>query len=87
MTFEITSCVLQSVQPHPIISGRITGVVRVAIVEEFMGNTSAYNLDLKVRTDVANNDSDTTVRSALLANAAHHLNRIKARRHALTAAE
>lgn len=53
-----------------------------------MGNLSRYNLDLKVKADVGHVASKQ-VRTALLAHAAHQLNRLKARHsyHAPVAAE
>ena len=59
-------------------AGRVTGVVRVMIEEHFMGNTARYHLDLKVKADVGS-VSAGEVRTALLAHAAHQLNRLKAR--------
>ena len=46
--------------------------------ERFMGNASRYHLDLKVKADVGA-VSAAEVRTALLAHAAHQLNRLKAR--------
>ena len=77
-SFEVTTCELRYFGPHPAIVGRVTGVVRVTIEEHFMGNVTVYPLDLKVKADVG---AVTTaqVRTALLAHAAHQLNRLKAR--------
>ena len=76
--FDIISCEVRYFGPHKTIAGRVTGVVRVRIAERFMGNVSTYNLDLKVKADVGHVAS-REVRTALLAHAAHQLNRLKAR--------
>jgi hypothetical protein len=87
-SFEVKACEVRYYGPHREIAGRITGVVRVSIEEQFMGNLSRYNLDLKVKADVGHVASKQ-VRTALLAHAAHQLNRLKARHsyHAPVAAE
>ncbi|MGV8833806.1 MAG: hypothetical protein ACOH2N_17700 [Devosia sp.] len=77
-SFTVTACELRYFGPHATIKGRVTGVVRVQIEERFMGNTVVYSLDLKVKADTGNVPSDQ-VRTALLAHAAHQLNRLKAR--------
>jgi hypothetical protein len=77
-SFEIRGCEVRYYGPHPAIAGRVTGVVRVQIEEQFMGNTASYHLDLKVKADVGS-VSAGEVRTALLAHAAHQLNRLKAR--------
>ena len=77
-SFAVTACELRYFGPHRTIEGRVTGVVRVQIEENFMGNTTIYPLDLKVKADVGHVGSDQ-VRTALLAHAAHQLNRLKAR--------
>jgi len=79
-SFEVKACEVRYYGPHRIIPGRITGVVRVRIEECFMGNLSTYQLDLKVKADLGLGDAPSgEVRMALLAHAAHQLNRIKAR--------
>ena len=77
-TFEVNSCELRYFGPHRTIEGRITGVVRVGVEERFMGNVARYSLDLKVKADVGCKPFNE-VRTALLAHAAHQLNRLKAR--------
>ncbi|MCR6673555.1 hypothetical protein [Devosia ginsengisoli] len=77
-SFAVKGCEVRYYGPHQTIAGRITGVVRVQIEEHFMGNTSRYHLDLKVKADVGAVDTPT-VRTALLTHAAHQLNRLKAR--------
>ena len=77
-SFEVKACELRYCGPHKTIAGRITGVVRVGIEERFMGNASRYHLDLKVKADVGAVNA-AEVRTALLAHAAHQLNRLKAR--------
>lgn len=77
-SFEVKACELRYYGPHKTITGRITGVVRVVIEERFMGNASRYHLDLKVKADVGAVNA-AEVRTALLAHAAHQLNRLKAR--------
>jgi len=77
-SFEVTACELSFYAPHPTIAGRVTGMVRVQIEEHFMGNETHYPLDLKVKADVEDAGPDQ-VRTALLAHAAHQLNRLKAR--------
>lgn len=77
-SFEVKACEVRYYGPHASIDGRVTGVVRVRIQERFMGNVTAYNLDLKVKADVGH-VSSAEVRTALLAHAAHQLNRLKAR--------
>jgi hypothetical protein len=77
-SFDVKSCELRHFGPHRAISGRVVGLVRVRIEERFMGNLSAYNLDLKVKADAGNRPYNE-VRSALLGHAAHQLNRLKAR--------
>lgn len=76
--FAVTGCELRYYGPHRAIAGRVTGVVRVMIDERFMGNVSRYHLDLKVKADVGSVSADK-VRTALLAHAAHQLNRLKSR--------
>jgi hypothetical protein len=76
--FEVKACEVRYYGPHKTIAGRVTGVVRVTIHERFMGNNTTYHLDLKVRADVGS-VSSAEVRTALLAHAAHQLNRLKAR--------
>ena len=77
-SFDVKSCVVSHYGPHPAIAGRVVGVVRVQIEERFMGNVTLYPLDLKVKADVGAVAPDV-VRTALLAHAAHQLNRLKAR--------
>ena len=85
MAFEIKSCQVLYFGPHPVLAGRTTGVVRVAIHEDFMGTQTDYSLDLKVRAETGSK-STPELTSALLAHAASQLNKIKAR-HARPAAE
>jgi hypothetical protein len=77
-SFEVQACELRYYGPHSTIAGRVTGIVRVHIQECFLGNLTKYHLDLKVKADVGHVDSGQ-VRTALLAHAAHQLNRLKAR--------
>jgi hypothetical protein len=77
-SFEVKGCEVRYYGPHQAIAGRIIGVVRVQIEEHFMGNTASYHLDLKVKADVGSVSAGET-RTALLAHAAHQLNRLKAR--------
>lgn len=76
--FDVKACEVRYYGPHATIPGRVTGVVRVRIQERFMGNVTEYNLDLKVKADIGHVAS-SEVRTALLAHAAHQLNRLKAR--------
>ena len=76
--FEVKGCGVRYFGPNQTIAGRDTGVVRVMIEEHFMGNAARYHLDLKVKADVGS-VSAGEVRTALLAHAAHQLNRLKAR--------
>ena len=78
MTFDVKACQVLYYGPHGAIAGRTTGVVRVRIHETFMGNDTDYALDLKVRCDTGPAPANE-VRTALLAHAAHQLNRLKAR--------
>ena len=77
-SFDVKSCELRHFGPHRTLPGRIVGVVRVRIEERFMGNLTAYQLDLKVKADLASATSGE-VRTALLGHAAHQLNRLKSR--------
>lgn len=77
-SFDVKGCEVRYYGPHKLIAGRITGVVRVMIEEQFMGNFARYPLDLKVRADVGSVPA-SEVRTALLAHAAHQLNKLKAR--------
>ena len=77
-SFEVKACEVRYYGPHKSIEGRVTGVVRVQIEERFMGNVTPYHLDLKVKADIGYVAS-AQVRTALLAHAAHQLNRLKAR--------
>jgi hypothetical protein len=77
-SFEVKGCEVRYYGPHQTIAGRVTGVVRVKIEERFMGNASRYHLDLKVKADVGS-VATAEVRTALLAHAAHQLNRLKFR--------
>jgi hypothetical protein len=77
-SFDVKGCEVRYYGPHQAIAGRVTGVVRVIIEERFMGNLSRYHLDLKVKADVGS-VSAGEVRTALLAHAAHQLNRLKSR--------
>ena len=86
MSFEVKSCVVLHYSPHRAIIGRMTGVVRVKIREEFMGTLTDYSLDLKVRAETGFRPA-AEVKSALLAHAARQLNKIKDRHaNALVAA-
>ncbi|WP_156458052.1 hypothetical protein [Devosia epidermidihirudinis] len=76
--FDVKSCVISHFGPHRSMPGRVTGVVRVEIEEQFMGNLTRYTLDLKVRTDIGE-ASDAEIRTALLSHAAHQLNKLKSR--------
>ncbi|ODT77857.1 MAG: hypothetical protein ABS76_25710 [Pelagibacterium sp. SCN 64-44] len=76
--FEIKGCELVHFGAHPTMAGRVTGVVRVRIEERFMGNLTAYPLDLKVKADIGE-AAPERIRTALLAHAAHQLNKLKAR--------
>ncbi|WP_152662422.1 hypothetical protein [Devosia soli] len=78
MSFEIKSCQLLHFGPHTAIPGRVTGVVRVRISEEFLATRTEYTLDLKVKADIGAASSET-VRHALLAHAARQLNKLKTR--------
>lgn len=77
--FDIKGCELVHFGPHPTMKDRVTGVVRVRIQERFMGNLTTYPLDLKVKADIGG-EAPERVRTALLAHAAHQLNKLKARR-------
>lgn len=77
-SFDVKGCEVRYYGPHKAIAGRMTGVVRVIVEERFMGNLSRYHLDLKVKADVGS-VSAGEVRTALLAHAAHQLNRLKSR--------
>lgn len=79
MSFEVIGCQLLHFGPHRVIVGRITGAVRVRIRESLMGNVSEYQLDLKVKADCGQVPHEQ-VRTALLAHAAHQLNKLKYRR-------
>lgn len=83
MSFEVRSCEVLYFGPHLAIEGRTTGVVRVRIREGFMGTLTDYTLDLKVRAETGYRPTPE-INTALLAHAAHQLNRIKAR-HAMRA--
>jgi len=83
MSFEITACHLLHFGDDKVIPGRVRGVVRVGIRETFMGNVSSYSLDLKVRAECKGLQAEA-IRSALLAHAAHQLNRLKLRHDART---
>jgi hypothetical protein len=82
MSFEVTSCAVLYFGPHRTIAGRMTGVVRVRIHENFMGTDTDYTLNLKVRADTGPK-ATADIKSALLAHAARQLNRIKARHAAM----
>lgn len=77
-SFDVKGCEVRYYGPHLTIPGRVTGVVRVQVEERFMGNTSRYHVDLKVKADVGSVPADK-VRTALLTHAAHQLNRLKNR--------
>ncbi|MHA6299396.1 hypothetical protein [Devosia sp. CAU 1758] len=79
MSFEVIACQLLHFGPHRTIKGRLTGAVRVRIREGFMGNSTEYALDLPVKADCGVVPHDQA-RTALLAHAAHQLNKLKARR-------
>ena len=78
MSFDIKSCQLLHFGPHTAIPGRVTGVVRVKIAEEFLGTHTNYTLDLKVKADIGTASSEA-VRHALLGHAARQLNKLKTR--------
>lgn len=86
MVFEIKNCQILYYGPHPTMKGRITGVVRVKLRERFLGNDTLYSLDLKVRTETGAGQPTAAIRTALLAHAAHQLNKLKARRTTLPVA-
>lgn len=79
MSFEVVSCQLLHFGPHRTMPKRMQGAVRVRINEVILGNPINYALDLKVRADCGQ-ASHEKVRTALLAHAAHQLNRMKSRR-------
>lgn len=78
MSFEVKSCEVLYYGPHSVIVGRMTGVVRVKIREEFMGTITNYSLNLKVRAETGYLPP-AEIKSALLAHAARQLNKIKDR--------
>jgi hypothetical protein len=78
MSFEVIGCQLLHFGPHRTIKGRLTGTVRVRIREGFMGNVTEYGLNLPVKADCGTVPHEQA-RTALLAHAAHQLNRLKAR--------
>jgi len=78
MSFDIKSCQLLHFGPHSAIPGRVTGVVRVRISEEFLGTHTDYTLDLKVKADIGAASSEA-VRHALISHAARQLNKLKLR--------
>lgn len=78
MSFEVKSCQVLYYKPHRAIAGRMTGVVRVRIHEQFMGTETDYSLDLKVRAETGFKPG-AEVKTALLAHAARQLNKIKDR--------
>jgi hypothetical protein len=78
MSFDVKSCQVLYYGPHRAIAGRMTGVVRVKIREQFMGTVTDYSLDLKVRAETGSIPSEQ-VKSALLTHAARQLNKIKDR--------
>lgn len=84
MSFEIKACQVLHFGPHRVIAGRITGMVRVRIHEQFMGTDTDYSLDLKVRAETSAT-SPAEVKNALLAHAARQLSKIRDR-HARPAA-
>ncbi len=79
MSFEVIGCQLLHFGPHRTIKGRLTGAVRVRIREGLMGNLTEYELDLPVKSDCGIVPHEQA-RTALLAHAAHQLNKLKARR-------
>lgn len=81
MSFEVVACQLLHFGPHRTIKGRMTGAVRVRVRENVLGNQTEYELDLPVKADCGFVPHEQT-RTALLAHAAHQLNRLKARRTA-----
>jgi len=78
MSFDIKSCQLMHFGPHKAIRGRVVGVVRVRIGEDFYGTHTDYTLDLKVKADIGAASSDA-IRHALLGHAARQLNKLKLR--------
>lgn len=76
--FEVKTYEVRYFGPHKTIAGRVTGVVRARISEHFMGNVTDYNLDLKVRVDIGTVPTEQ-LRSALLAHAAHQIDRLRLR--------
>lgn len=78
MSFDIKSCQLMHFGPHKAIAGRVAGVVRVRIGEDFLGTHTDYTLDLKVKADIGAASSDV-IRHALLGHAARQLNKLKQR--------
>lgn len=78
MSFDVIGCQLLHFGPHITIPGRMTGAVRVRIRESLLGNITEYPLDLKVKADCGTIPHEQ-VRAALLAHAAHQLNKLKTR--------
>lgn len=78
MSFEVIGCQLLHFGPHQALANRITGAVRVRIRESLFGNVTEYSLDLKVKADCGHVPHEQ-VRTALLAHAAHQLNKLKSR--------
>src|SRR5215217_7739929 len=77
-SFEVKACEVRYYGPHRSLPNRMTGVVRVEIEECLLGNITRYKLDLKVKTDIGHATA-AEVRTALLAHAAHQLNKLKNR--------
>lgn len=77
-SFEIKKVEVCYYGPHRTMTQRMVGVVRVQIEECLFGHTTTYNLDLKCKADTGHATA-ATVRTALLAHAAHQLNKLKAR--------
>ncbi|MBD8064436.1 hypothetical protein IC608_02980 [Devosia sp. PTR5] len=78
MSFEVISCQLMHYGPHRTMPQRVDGSVRVRVRETFMGTTTEYVLDLKVKADCGRAPHEE-VRTALLTHAAQQLNKLKAR--------
>lgn len=75
MSFEIKACTIADVRPHPTLSGRVEGKVRVTLRETIDRQDVDHALTLKVWADTTPAMSLAEVNSALLGRAAIILKR------------
>jgi hypothetical protein len=78
MTIQLIDIAVTEKAPHPRLSNRMTGRVRVVLAEERDGQTSTHELSIPVWADTKETMNDGDIDMALMLKAAHIVSRLKA---------